>query len=70
LVKEGSASFDFHFSGTALTDGEAGVQGLSTVPEPGTLEGLLLGTGVIGLIALAGMTRRKRTVTPDLATCC
>jgi hypothetical protein len=56
LVKEGSASFDFHFSGTALTDGEAGVQGRSTVPEPGTLEGLLLGMGVLGL---ADMGRRK-----------
>jgi hypothetical protein len=53
-VIDGSTSFDYHFSGTHLTQGSAGVQ--LEVPEPGTLEGLLLGIGVFGL---AGMKRRK-----------
>ena len=50
MAASGSASADFHFTGSTLTRGEAGVQA-STIPEPGTLG--LLGTGLIGLVVMA-----------------
>ena len=49
-------SFEWNGSGKVFTDGSIAVVEPSHVPEPGTLEGLLLG---IGLIGLPGMARRK-----------
>lgn len=50
----GLATLNFDFEGTNLTGGVGSVFA-DSVPEPGTLEGLLLGIGVLGL---AGVTRR------------
>ena len=49
----GYEQFNFKFRGDTIVAGGAEVD---PIPEPGTLEELLLGTGIIGL---AGMTRCK-----------
>jgi len=54
-VTSGSASPHFNFSGAAIARGSSGVQGASSIPEPGTLG--LLGTG---LIVLAGVVRKLK----------
>jgi hypothetical protein len=51
--KGGYTEFNVNFTGDALLAGTAEVQ---PVPDPSALEGLLLGTGLLGL---AGMARRK-----------
>jgi hypothetical protein len=47
----GSTEFNINFEGDKLLSGDAGV--LAT-PEPGALEGLLLGTGLLGLAEMMG----------------